>query len=125
MSEFLFGWLLVCLLPSTSFGDKQTKNRLCRVPASKRLHSTQLKLLTNWLCQPFQSLPRFKIKNSNYNLLFIFTYLQLSICYHIKKSLNQIKNITNNNNSQSTDRNKNSQQFWLDCLAQHNHTWKT
>ena len=61
-------------------------------------------------------------------------YLICSIHIHIsstvdmlsyQKSLHQIKNITNNNNSQSTDRNKNSQQFWLDCLAQHNHTWKT
>ena len=59
--KFLFFlWVAFCF----------AKNRLFRVPASKRLHS--FAALRNWLRQPLQSLPRFKIENLEFHLLETF-----------------------------------------------------
>ena len=59
------------------------KNRLFRVPASKRLHS--FATLRNWLRQPLQSLPRFKTENLKLNLK-----IYNNFCIYIDKNFRKI-----------------------------------
>ena len=49
---------IMTLLRNQLSATTASKNRLFRVPASKRLHS--FAALRNWLRQPLQSLPQFK-----------------------------------------------------------------
>ena len=81
---FFSGWLLLVsiyhnsvqepsimtLLRNQLSATTASKNRLFRVPASKRLHS--FAALRNWLRQPLQSLSRFKIENLEFHLLETF-----------------------------------------------------